>query len=1101
MKSTVLSFLMLLCISVHGQEWVDLMLDDQVNFYDVREAFNEEWQGKAEIRGRGYKQFKRWEYFMEPRVYPSGERVQGKALVEALKEVAKMPVQKSSSPWTPLGPTSWTGFGWNPGLGRVNAITVDPQDPERIFAATPSGGLWRSDDDGANWVCLTDTLVAIGASGIVVHPDDGDILYLATGDGNGADTYSFGVMKSIDGGMTWESTGLNFEVSELIRCTDMEMDPSDPDRIFVTTSEGLYVTADGGETWSQPVSNFLRDVEFHPSDPDIVYLSGTRFYRSEDGGSSFDLISQGLPLPSQVNRMEIAVTPADPELVYLVAGDSDDSGFHGFYRSTDQGSSFNLMSDSPNVLGYSETGDSEGGQSWYDLAIAASPTDPDQVFVGGINVWETLDGGNSWNIKSHWVYPSNIGYTHADIHSLDFYGDVLYCGSDGGVFRSENEGTTWTDLSEGLQISQFYRIAVSVQDPDLILAGSQDNGTNLFSEENGYVHLLGGDGNGAAIDYTNDDIMYAAYPGGSYQRSTNGGLSFQSLTGEIPETGAWVTPFEIHPDDPEILFAAYENVWKFENGNWSPISSLPITTTLRAMRVAPSDPEVIYTSTFSNLYRTTDGGDNWEFLSGGLPDLYITSIEVDPQNSERVWVSFSGYSDDEKIYKSENGGTSWENVTGNLPNVPINCLHYLNGSNDGIYAGSDIGVFYRDAELDNWSPFNQGLPNVIVNQLVFHYPSQRIILGSFGRGVWTNEFFDSENLTPVANFSSSESSICADGTVTFSNQSINATSGVEWTFEGGIPEISTESDPTVTYPSPGEFPVKLKVSNGDLADSLTVDAYVEVFSGMEAPFTEDFEEQTSDLEGWEITGPSNASGWTLNENIGFQSESSVFIENFQTPTNDQFRLITGLLDLTPLDTAILSMRVAYAEKPDSEYEALRVFMSSDCGESWTLKRVFTSSNALPSVEPTNSYFVPESSSEWNFLMVDNIDPDERTSQVRFRFAFYSNGGNNLYLDDINLSSEVNLSSINPAQLSGSINIYPNPSHGEVNLDLELRQSESVELILMDQVGRTVLRDGPLPLNAGLNQLKLSATGLAEGTYLLEVAGESGVLHRKIVLSR
>jgi len=1097
-------FALLMGVAIHSvstaQEWVDLMLDEETNFYQVQEAFNEEWEGKEQIRGRGYKQYKRWEYFMEPRVYPSGERPGGKAIVDALKEVSKMPDKKSTEPWTPLGPTSWTGFGWNPGLGRINATAVDPQDEERMYVATPAGGLWKSEDDGETWVCLTDTLVALGASGIAIHPENSDIIYLATGDGNGADTYSFGVMKSVDGGMSWESTGLAFEIADQIRCTDLMMDPDNSDKLYLTTSQGLYITENAGATWTPAAGGFIRDVEIHPTNSDIIYLSGTSFYRSINGGDSFTTIFDGLPTPSAVNRMEIAVTPADPDLVYLLAGDANDSGFEGFYRSEDEGLTFELMSDSPNILGYSETGNSDGGQSWYDLAIAASPNDADRVFIGGINVWETENGGASWNIKSHWVYPSNIGYTHADIHSLDFYGDVLYCGSDGGVFRSGNNGNSWTDLSNGLQISQFYRIAVSVQDPDLILAGSQDNGTNLFSEENGYVHLLGGDGNGAAIDYTNDDIMYAAYPGGAYQRSLNGGLSFESLTGEIPESGAWVTPFEIHPDDPDILFAAYENVWKFENGSWSAISSFSGNTTLRAMRVAPSDPDVIYTSTFSNLYRTGNGGESWDFISTGLPDLFITSIEVDPQNPDRVWVAFSGYESGDKIYHSEDGGESWDNVSGNLPNVPVNCLHYLNGSNDGLYAGSDVGVFYNDGELEDWSPFNEGLPNVIVNQMIFHYNTQQIIFASFGRGVWSNEFFDSENLSPLADFSSSDPSICTNGTVTFSNQSINVTSGVEWTFEGGNPETSTELNPTVSYQISGEFPVKLKAFNGELVDSLTVEAYVNVLEATPAPYSEDFEELSEDLEGWEVSGPSNVPGWILSEEVGFQSSQCAYIENYQTPANGQFRMITGLLDLTQLDTAIMNMRVAYAQKLDSDYEALRVFMSSDCGETWSLKKVFNSSNALPSAEPTNSYFIPEDGGEWNYLVVDNIDPEERTENVRFRFAFYSNGGNNIYIDDINLNAEDVLVTVEPFSLSGSLVVFPNPTEGRVNLDLELTNPETVELMLMDLRGRMLLRDGPISLNEGINHLKLSLEGMSEGTYLLEVAGQSGVVHQKIILS-
>lgn len=1088
---------------LNAQPWVNLMIDDDVNFYEVQEAFEEEWEDDAYIRGRGYKQYKRWEYFMEPRVYPSGDRINGARFMEALKAKNKMKGSeaKTDQPWTPVGPTSWTGFGWNPGLGRVNATYVDPNNVERIYVATPAGGLWKSEDNGTSWTSLTDDLVAIGASAIAVHPENSDIIYLATGDGNGADTYSFGVIKSSDGGNSWEATNLGFEIEEAIRCTDLVMDLENPEKLYVTSSQGLFVTEDGGQTWAQPISAFLRDVAIHPGNSEIVYTTGTRFYKSEDGGQNFNQITDGLPFSDEVNRLEMAVTEANDQLVYLLAGDATNSGFQGFYRSTDEGDSFNLMSNSPNLMGYSQTGDSEGGQSWYDLAIAASPTDEDRVYVGGINVWETTNGGSSWNIKSHWYYPPDIGYTHADIHSLDFFGNTLYCGSDGGVFRSSDNGNNWEDISEGLQISQYYRIAVSVTDPDKILAAAQDNGTNLFSSDVGYEHLLGGDGNGAAIDYTNDDILYSSYPGGAYQRSTNGGQSFESITDGISESGAWVTPFEIHPNDPTILFAAYENVWKYEDDQWSVISDISTGTTLRAMRVAPSDPDVILASTFELLFRTEDGGNTWDEISNGLPNLFITSIEVDPQDNDRIWVGFSGYDDGNKIFYSENGGSTWENITDNLPNVPVNCLHYLQGSNDGIYAGTDVGVFYIDNELENWSPFNEGLPNVIVNQMVFHYGTQQIFLASYGRGVWKNGFFNSENLAPIPNFSAESTSICPGSNIVFENLSLNATSGVEWTFNGGTPETSTESTPTVTYTESGSYSVKIKAFNGEITDSLEITDYIQVLNSESAPYKEDFEEQTDELVDWAISEPIQDVQWEFNPDVGYLSSNSIFLENYNTFSNNQFSFTSQVIDLSQLDTAFISLRAAFARKLDPEYEALRVFINTDCSDEWDFKKVFPASSTLPSVEPTDAYFIPESEADWNYLLVNNIDPEERTETFRFRLIFYGNNGNNIYIDDINLSEENLLNTKNSALFKGDVSVFPNPTSGRVNIALNLKNAETVSLQLMGTDGKLLLQEGPHRLNAGLQNLDLSMGTMAPGSYILEVIGESGVAHRKIILSK
>jgi len=565
MKKILLSTVLLAFSSfLFAQEWVNKIMDPNVNFYEVQEAFNDHWGDKGYERGKGWKQYKRWEYNAATRTYPTGERNNSKTYFDAWKLVQKMNKNeaKSTSAWQPVGPTSWASQGWNPGFGLVHAIVEDPNDANTIYVVTPSGGHWKSKNSVNDWTPLTDNLPAIGASGLAIVPNNSSILYLATGDGNSSDTYSFGVMKSLDGGLSWETTSLIHNIADGVRCTDILMDPTNSQKLWVSTNSGLSLTTDGGASWSQTLSDNIRDIEIKPGDPGVVYCAGTKFYKSTDGGLNFTQILDGTPSSTAVNRLALTVSADDPDVVYILAGSNEDSGFYGLYRSSDSGESFELRSDSPNILTYSDTGDQEGGQSWYDLAIAASPDDANEIYVGGINVWRSNDGGTNWTILSHWVHPSSIGYTHADIHSLETYGDKVYCGSDGGIFISTNNGNLWTDISEGLQISQFYRIAVSTTNPDLILTASQDNGTNLFSSPDDYNHLLGGDGNMALIDYTNDQIMYSAYPGGEFQRSTDGGMSFSDFSNGIEETGAWVTPLEIHPTNHNILCAAIENVWK-----------------------------------------------------------------------------------------------------------------------------------------------------------------------------------------------------------------------------------------------------------------------------------------------------------------------------------------------------------------------------------------------------------------------------------------------------------------------------------------------------------------------------------------------------------
>jgi len=1082
------------------------MQDHDVNFYEVQEAFNEHWGDKGYERGKGFKQYKRWEYFMEQRVYPTGNRLNTETLYNEWKKAKReaRDLAKSDTPWQPVGPVDWVGQGWNPGLGRVNAVIEDPNDTEKLYVATPSGGLWKSEDGGNSWVVLTDNLPAIGASGLAIDPENSDLMYLATGDGNGNDTYSLGVMKTEDGGETWETTGLSFEVSEGVRCSKILMDPSNSSRLYVATHEGLFVSTDAGETWNQPIGDVVRDIEVKPTDPAVVYVSGRRFYKSSNFGESFDQISDGTPPFSAVNRLAIAVSPASPNHVYMVASSQENSGFYGLYRSTDSGESFSLQSDTPNILTYSQIGEGEGGQGWYDLAIAAHPENPDEIFVGGINVWQSLDGGETWNIKSHWVYPSNVGYTHADIHTLDFYGDRLYCGSDGGVFISENSGNAWTDLSEGLQISQFYRIAVSTTDPDLILTASQDNGTNIFSQNGTYIHLLGGDGNAAAIDYENDDIMYSAYPGGNFQRSTNGGSSFSGFTDGIDESGAWVTPLEFHPENPSILFAAYENVWKNTGGTWTKISELPVSGTLRSLEIAPSDPDVIYTGGEGFIYRTTNGGENWSSVTGNLPDLYITDIEVSPDNPLKVWVTCSGYQDGNKVFYSEDGGVIWTNISQNLPNVPVNCISYQLGTDDGIYIGTDIGVYYKTADQFSWSFYNEGLPNVIVNQILFQYAAGKVIVGTYGRGVWQNEFFNAGEALPIADFAGSPRLICQGETVSYLNQSLNVSDSILWTFEGGTPETSNELNPTVTYNEAGFFNAKLWVANANGADSLILEDFVEVISqsGVPAPYSESFEGVDNLGEAsWYVKNEDEDLTWELNTQEGYLSTQSVWIENYNGLPLREDLFESTTIDLSELDTAIVTMRVAYAEKSNQSLERFKVSISNDCGENWTFKELYTSTSDLPSTEPTDEYFVPSGPDDWQLLVINNIDPDERTENFRLQLSFRSNGGNNIYVDDINIIDEPILSTDEITVDKNNLEIFPNPSNtGFTTLQLDQQSASDVRIEIYDALGKKLPNLWNGKLTAGNHSLELDVNDLPPGVYTLRIVDDYTIRTGKFVVA-
>lgn len=880
---------------IQAQQWVDLMQDDKSNFYEVQASFDQAWQGREYERGQGWKQFKRWEYFMEPRVYPSGVR-QNPSLTwseaKRINKLAKSGLEKSAN-WTPLGPTSWTTVSYNPGQGRVNVVLVDPNNSNTIYAGVPSGGLWKSTDIGASWDPLMQDQPTLGVSGIAVDPNNSDIIFVSTGDGNGSDTYSNGVLKSTDGGNTWNTTGLNWSTTQSRTTHRLIMDPSNSSRLFCGTSNGLYRTIDAGDTWDMVQEGNIRDVEFKPGDPNTVYCCSTRFFRSEDGGDNWDQINGGLPPGAAVNRISIAVSPDEPNWVYTLMGDDDDASFYGLFLSTNSGQNWSEQSDSPNLFSYSETGNGGGGQSWYDMALAVDPSDASDVYVGGINVWKSTNAGVDWSIRSHWVWPSNFGYTHADIHTLDFFGNTLFCGSDGGLFRSTNGANDWIDITAGMQIMQIYRLGGTQQDQDLVISGSQDNGCNVYDGSNTWMHVQGADGMESAIDPTDPNTMYCSNQNGGLRRSYDGGFDWDGITGDIDQSGGWVTPYLLDPNNPNTLYAGFEDVWRSTNqgDDWTQLSFEDPGRTVRSLAVAQANTNYIAWGNSQDLFLSTDGGNNWNNINGDRPDLSCTYLAFHPQDENILYATFSGYELGKKVYVTTDGGTTWQNLSGNLPNLPVNCIAYQDGTQGGLYVGTDIGIFYTDSTLSNWQPFNDGLPNVIVNELEIHYPSNTIKAATYGRGLWESPLYTPSTAPPVAMFTYGSSIICDGDAIQFFDASLDAAPGWDWEFPGAVPNSSTEQNPSVVYPAPGTYDVTLFMSNANGSDSHTQQVEV-IIPTNELELTivlDDYPNETS---------------WTVEDSLGqlIYSGGPYDGQSSGTTVEDQFCLPIGCYTFNMLDS-------------------------------------------------------------------------------------------------------------------------------------------------------------------------------------------------------
>ncbi len=732
-----------------GQEWTT-KVPPNASFSDVKKAFYDYWETKSKFPvAPGFQnnvdgelqQFQRLENFMKFRS-PGNKKIDPTILWsewEKFKQNKNTPKQKkATSGWSPLGPFEVPGNGG--GMGRINTIEFNPSNPDIFWVGSACGGLWKTSDGGNSWSSTSDFLPAIGISDIAIDPINPNNMYIATGDGygyeNGVDfwggTYTAGVLKSTDGGITWNSTGLTYNQNQGRIIQRLVINPLDPQVLLAASRDGMWRTSDAGINWTKVSTVHFYDIEFNTADANIVYAAaGNHFFKSVNKGLNWSVISAGL---CGGGRQSIAVTQTNPNVIYSLC----ESG--GLFISSDGGISFSQQT-APSVTFY----------GYYDNVLAVSPTDENKIFVGGLELGMSSDGGGTWSVIDDWSGWPNPKYCHADKHDIEFppgNGNVVFICTDGGVFKSTDGGNSYTNLSSGISISQFYRLGGSELDKNIVYCGQQDNG--VVKKDNGnWDMVVFADGMECAVNYSNSDNVLAATQYGQLNITTDGGLSWTDVS---PSTsGSWTTPFLFHPTDPSILFAGYEQLYKSSDGGWSwtSIGNPTNNATIDVLVISPSDPNYIYVGTTSDLYKSTDGGTNWQSISSSFPlvNNSLSGVAVSGDDPQKIWATLSGYSQGSKVYCSKDGGASWINCSGTLPNIPVNCILIQNNSPEVIYLGTDFGVFYRDSTMTDWLPFNDLLPNVIVNELEIHYGSGKLRAATYGRGLWETDL----EFLPVSN--------------------------------------------------------------------------------------------------------------------------------------------------------------------------------------------------------------------------------------------------------------------------------------------------------------------------------------------------------------
>ncbi len=691
--------------------------------------------------------------------------------LEVQQDVERKKYQRDglSLPWTVQGPGN---------LGaRINAIDQDPDNKNIIYAGFAGGGLWRTMDGGINWTSIFDDEVYNSISEITVDPSNPGTLYIGTGDPNvpGRAYIGSGVYKSEDYGENWTHLGL--EKQRVI--SKIKIHPDDPSILFAGSmglpfvaddSRGLYRSIDGGTSWEKIFfvsdSTGISDFIINPENPDYFYVAtwdrvrnnevslivgeGSGIYLSRDSGASWDK-AVGIP-DTTLSRTGLAICKGAPNNVYAVTV-ATDFEVGGIYRSSDFGENFTeIPTDS---LFTDDRNSAFAGFGWYFAKLAIDPTDPDHIYTLAVDLWETYDAGGDWDPATPIWYLDEV---HADKHDMMIDDDgVILLATDGGLYNGiVGDVDAWQDM-ENIPTTQFYRVGYNPHEPDIYYGGAQDNGTTRGNVDNinNWDRLLGGDGFQPVFDPRDPDHWFGEVQFGTILMTQNGGEYFNTITGNLPGSANWDTPYFLSPHSADVLYMGRESVFKSNSSydvEWEEISEnltesssafeSSLNTTISALDESPIIPGKLYAGTTNGIVQTTDDdGRSWTDITDGLPSRFVTSVKASPSFDETVYVTLSGYKDYDfipRVYRSDNSGGDWVSIGDNLPDIAVNDILIIPGFEDRIiFIATDGGVYVSIDFGDNWSRLGSNMPNVVCYDMEYNVANEELIVATFGRAIMT----------------------------------------------------------------------------------------------------------------------------------------------------------------------------------------------------------------------------------------------------------------------------------------------------------------------------------------------------------------------------
>lgn len=629
--------------------------------------------------------------------------------------------------------TTNTGASWVPIFDdalslSIGDIAIAPSDPDIIWVGTGEAnagggsmaydgfGIYKSTDAGSTWEHLG--LENSGSIGrLVIHPSDPQVCFVAAMGRLFSDNPERGVFRTLDGGQNWQKV---LYVNDSVGAIDIVMHPDHPDTLYAALWE--RVRRPDRRNYGGP---------------------GCGIYRSYDGGDSWTELTGGLPSSSPANgRIGIDISKSDPNILYAIYADNT-GYFAGVYRTDNGGDTWFRTNDGDLSYMYASYG-------WWFGRISIDPVDPDIAYAIGFDLYKTTDGGNNWPMISSTVHVDHHDLAaHPLNHNFVVLGNDggIYLSNNGGSTWTFFENLPITQFYT-CEIDEQYpqRLYGGTQDngTNRTLSGGTGDWQSIYWGDGFFVLVDPSDNNYIYAEYQYGNFARSTNGGLYFDYAMNGISGSDRMN--------WNTPFVFDPNNPQILYFGANRLYKTTNRAefWQVISpdltnggvnSNVVYGTITAIAVAPSNSQFIYVGTDDgNVWRTENAGGGWISISAGLPLRWVTRMAVDPYDEGIVYITLSGYRYDNylpHVFRSTDGGGNWQDITGDLPEAPANDIIVDPSLDSTLYLATDFGVFVTRNLGQNWSMLGDNLPNVPIVDLDFHQPTRTLIAATYGRSMYT----------------------------------------------------------------------------------------------------------------------------------------------------------------------------------------------------------------------------------------------------------------------------------------------------------------------------------------------------------------------------